>query len=605
MTPLIYYYKNVDYNNIAVTFETNTDVSGGNIAVKSYLEDDKNINIETAEYFKDLRAYDAFHGNIQDAKQFTTIILIFMLLMGFFITFVIFSRYVYNQKQQIGTLMTFGYKKPDITQYFLRIFLLISIITIPISIVIGYSVGWAILGVVVSNTANLSMNNLAFMFLPEIIFIGLGLVLIITFVSLYLPVISVKRTGVSDLVYGSSKTKFSIVRLRKSLKPKKKISQNLIHRNLFRHKKRLLFTTIAMTFSLLIISATQTIVDSMDYNVSRVFKSNNSNIQTNENWDLNIDFQNSINMSFINNTVDLISEIQDIKETQNYVKGLITAKGNEDQMFLLVGFNVENSTVHHFTWDNEQSGHSLPTEDDEIVISRQHSAKLNKKVGDVINITTSKANFTMKIVGVHKELISTGYVTLNGGRSVLHNDGEMVDGVYIILEASADKGKIINDIYALDNIEIIFDSEVMASKLAEFFNDLVPLMLIVVVYSLVVSFFIIFYNSIMNIYDKNYEYGILRSLGYSKKRNFSLILGENMMQGVIAIILALIFTYPLSLPLAAIFQGDGAFEVVIGQNAIIYIIIPPLLLIFFGSFVSLKTVYKTNLYEQVQTRFIG
>jgi ABC-type antimicrobial peptide transport system permease subunit len=211
----------------------------------------------------------------------------------------------------------------------------------------------------------------------------------------------------------------------------------------------------------------------------------------------------------------------------------------------------------------------------------------------------------MRIVGVHKELISTGYVTLSGGRKVLHNDGEMVDGVYIVLEENADKENVIDDIYELDNIEIIFDSEVMASKLAEFFNDLVPLMLIVVVYSLVVSFFIIFYNSIMNIYDKNYEYGILRSLGYSKKRNFSLILGENMMQGLIAIILALIFTYPLSLPLAAIFQGDGSFEVVIGQNAIIYIIVPPLLLILFGSFVSLKTVYKTNLYEQVQTRFIG
>ncbi|MHA2036833.1 MAG: hypothetical protein ACW98X_10390, partial [Promethearchaeota archaeon] len=109
MTPMIYYYKNVDYNNIAVTFEDNVTVSDGNLAVKSYLEDDRNISIETAEFFKDLRAYDEFHGNIQDAKQFTTIILIFMLLMGFFITFVIFSRYVYNQKQQIGTLMTFGY----------------------------------------------------------------------------------------------------------------------------------------------------------------------------------------------------------------------------------------------------------------------------------------------------------------------------------------------------------------------------------------------------------------------------------------------------------------------------------------------------------------
>lgn len=160
-------------------------------------------------------------------------------------------------------------------------------------------------------------------------------------------------------------------------------------------------------------------------------------------------------------------------------------------------------------------------------------------------------------------------------------------------------------IKTIHNIEIVLDCEVMANKLAEFYEDFVPPMLIVVVYGLIVSFFIIFYNSVMNIYDKNYEYGILRSLGFERRRNFSLILGENMIQGLIAIILALIFTYPLSLPLAAIFQGDGPFKVVIGQNAIIYVIIPPLILIFLGSFISLKTIYKTNLYEQVQTRFIG
>ena len=144
----------------------------------------------------------------------------------------------------------------------------------------------------------------------------------------------------------------------------------------------------------------------------------------------------------------------------------------------------------------------------------------------------------------------------------------------------------------------------MAEKLKEYFNDFIPLMLMVVAYSLLVSFFIIFYNSVMNIYDKNYEYGILRSLGFNKRKNFRLILGENMTQGSIAIALALLFTYPLSLQLAAIF-GTGAFEVVIGLKAILYIILPPILLILLGSVASMRTIYKFNLYEQVQTRFIG
>ncbi|MFX0029924.1 MAG: ABC transporter permease, partial [Candidatus Hermodarchaeota archaeon] len=287
-----------------------------------------------------------------------------------------------------------------------------------------------------------------------------------------------------------------------------------------------------------------------------------------------------------------------------YVKGLVTAIGDEDQMFLLNGFDAEDTKMHHFTWYGDQN--TIPLNENEIVISHQHSVRLNKKLGDNLTIITStNNNFTMEIVGIHNEMISSSYVSLNGGRMILHDGEEMVDGVYILLESEVNKENYINEIYELDNIEIVLDCEVMADKLAEFYEDFVPLMLIVVAYGLIVSFFIIFYNSVMNIYDKNYEYGILRSLGFGRKRNFSLILGENMIQGLIAIILALIFTYPLSLPLATIFQGDGPFKVVIGQNAIIYIIIPPIILIFLGSFISLKTIYKTNLYEQVQTRFIG
>ena len=606
LTPFIFYYKNIDYNNIAVTFEDSIKLDDGNNAVKSYLEDDLSINIETVEKFEEMRVYDRFHGSIQKAKKFTTIILIFMLLMGLFITYVIFNRYVYNQKQQIGILMTFGYKKSDITKYFLHIFLLISLITIPLSLLIGYIVGWAILGVIVSKLANLPMNSLSFTFLPEIVYIGVSLGIFITFVSLFLPVMSIKKINVENLVYGQSKNKPFILRIKKSSKPKKRVFRNLIHRNLFRNKKRLFFTTLAMTFSLLIISATQTIIDSMDYNVARVFKSDDNDVQANEIWDLNVDFQNSVNMSYFNNTVNQISEINGVSETQIYVKGLVTAIGEEDQMFLFIGFNAENTKMHHFTWDGNQDENSIPIGEDEIVISRQHSLRLKKKVGDNLTIISSTDDeFTMKIVGVHNELISSGYLALKGGRKVLYNSEEMVDGVYILLENDADREENIEDIYGLENIEIVLDCEVMADKLAEFYEDFVPLMLIIVVYGLIVSFFVIFYNSVMNIYDKNYEYGILRSLGFGRSRNFSLILGENMIQGLTAIILALIFTYPLSLPLAAIFQGDGPFKVIIGQNAIIYIVVPPIILIFLGSLISLKTVYKTNLYEQVQTRFIG
>jgi ABC-type antimicrobial peptide transport system permease subunit len=109
----------------------------------------------------------------------------------------------------------------------------------------------------------------------------------------------------------------------------------------------------------------------------------------------------------------------------------------------------------------------------------------------------------------------------------------------------------------------------------------------------------------MNIYDKNYEFGILRSFGYSKRKVFKAILLENILQGLLPIILAVSLTYPLTLQMGLIYQENFPLEIIIGLPAILMITIPPLLLYVLGSLVGLRTIYKQNLYEQVQTKFVG
>ena len=137
----------------------------------------------------------------------------------------------------------------------------------------------------------------------------------------------------------------------------------------------------------------------------------------------------------------------------------------------------------------------------------------------------------------------------------------------------------------------------MNEKAVEFINNYAVVLYVIVFYTLLVSFFIVFYNSVMNIYDKNYEYGILRSLGYSKKSIFKIILIENILQGLLPIIFAIIFTYPLTLEMGQVYAADFAIEVIVGVPAILLITIPPLFLYVLGSFIGLRTVYKQNLYE--------
>ena len=606
ITDMINYYRLVDYNNIAVTFKG--DVSEGNDDVKDYLREDCSVKIEKSEKFEDSYAYKLMEADVSDTGEIMMILFIFMALLGGIIVYIIFNRYVYSQQQQIGILLALGYTKKDIMKYFLFNIFIISIIAIPAGIVVGFGLGYLMITVMFAELTNIGLFEFSFIFLPEVLYLGLIMGSLIVFLSTFFSVRKTYKKIIAELIYKQTEVSHKIKKAKKHSKSRN-LMNKLVIRNLFGNRKRLAFTIIAMTFSLLIVSASQSLLDSMIYNVNKTFKNEESNIEPSERWDLNVVFQTSPNMSDPNCIVEDIKELNGIDDIKVYTKGLITAKAkgdNDDQDLILQGIDLDDNKFHLFTWQGDNQEHSAPEDDDEIAISSVHANKLNKELGDKLTIkNAADEEYKFKIVGIHKELILTPYITLEMGKKVLHNGSNLIDGIYIILNKDADKDEIIDDIYDMGNIEVIFDAENMNDKLTEFINNSAVILYVIVFYTLIVSFFIVFYNAIMNIYDKNYEYGILRSLGYSKWSVFKLILIENILQGLIPIILAIIFTYPLTQLMGQVYSENFSLEIIVGIPAILMITIPPLILFLLGSFIGLRTVYKQNLYEQVQTRFVG
>jgi putative ABC transport system permease protein len=605
-TDLINYYQLVDYNNIAVTFKD--DISDGNDEVKDYLQEVCSVKIEKSEKFEDSYAYSLMKADVEDTGEIFMILLFFMALLGGIIVYIIFNRYVNSQRQQIGILLGLGYTRRDIFKYFIFNVIVISVISIPLGIIVGFGLGYLMLNVMFAEMANLTVLDFPFIFLPEVLFLGLILGGLLIVLSTFFSIRKISKKIIAELIYEQKETTRKIKKVKESSKSKN-IENRLVFRNLFRNPKRIAFTVIAMTFSLLIVSATENLLDSMYYNVDRTFSSDDNNIDTSEKWDLNVVFQTSVNYSGQDNIVNQIKGIDGIDEIEVYTKGLILAKAKgdkDDQNLILQGMDVDNNKFHNFHWYGEEQENTAPEDDDEIVISSVHANKLDKQLGDKLTIkNAANEEFKFKIVGIHAELVVTPYVTLEAGQNIFHNNSNFIDGVYVLLDEEVDKEDIIEELYDLDNIEVVFDAEVMNEKAIEFINTFAVVLYVIVFYTLLVSFFIVFYNSVMNIYDKNYEYGILRSLGYSKKTIFKIILTENILQGLIPIILAILFTYPLTLQMGQVYAENFAIEIIIGIPAILLITIPPLFLYFLGSIIGLRTVYKQNLYEQVQTKFIG
>ncbi len=605
-TDLINYFKIVDYNNIAVTFKD--DVSKGNDEVKEYLNVICGLNIEKAEKFEDSYAYSLMQSDVKDTGEIMTILLVFMALLGGIIVYVIFNRYVNSQKQQIGVLLGLGYTRKDILKYFLFNVFVISVISIPIGIIVGFALGYLMMSVMLAEMANLTVFDFPFIFLPEVMYLGLVIGGLLVFFSTYFSIRKINKMVVAELIYEQEEVTRKIKKP-KERKKSRNITNRLVFRNLFKNPKRITFTVIAMTFSLLIVSSTESLLDSMYYNIDRTYATPESTVEPSERWDLNVIFQTSVNLSMQFNVLEQIKNIKGVNDIEVYSKGEVLAKAKgdkEDQNLNLQGIDIAHSKFHKFSWYGDKQDNSPPEDDDEIVISSVHAHKLDKKVGDKLTIiNAANMEFKFKIVGIHSELVVTPYITLSAGQRVLHNGLNLIDGIYIIIDDTANRNEIRKEIYDLNNIEVVFDSEEMNKKAYDFVDNYASVLYVIIFYTLLVSFFIVFYNSVMNIYDKNYEYGILRSLGYKKKSVFKIILLENLLQGLLPILLALLFTYPLTLMMGDVYAEDFALEVIVGLPAILMITIPPLILFILGSFIGIRTVYKQNLYEQVQTRFVG
>ncbi len=604
----IQYFKKVEYNNLAVTFREDISINEGNIALTNYIENNLSLTLKEVNNFYEIYPYSYMKADLEESSEFMWIIQIFIALTGIFIIYVVFNRYTFSQSQQTGFIEAMGYSKKDIHKYYLLVMILIYIISIPLGIIIGYSIGYLIVNILLTEMANLELFEFPFLFLPQVLLIGLITGGFMIFFSIYLPVRKLCKKDIAKLVY--QKTEIKYKRRFKFRIPKlnfRKISTKLTLKNSLRNKKRLTFSLLSITFSLLIISSTQSMLDSMFYNIDLTF--NNPNITGNppvENWNLNVQFQNSVNISEPNSLEEQIKNITGIEESTPYVKGIANSIGKVNQSLLMIGIDLNSSTVHNFRWKDKIREQMFPLANNEIIISSVQAIELKKNIGNNITIINqTKDIIILTIVGIHRDLTTIAYISDQLGKSIFHSSNNVIDGIFIILDPSVDKIEIKNQIYNLGNIEVIFDSEEMAKALNDFISNFFVIFYVLIYYTLVVALIIILYNSIMNIYDKNYEYGILRSLGYSKKKIGKMIITENMIQGIIPIILTLIFTYPLAVEMAAIYEANFPLDVFIGIPTILYTVIPPIILYIIGSFIAFRVVYKKNLYEQVQTNYVS
>ncbi|MFX1259662.1 MAG: FtsX-like permease family protein, partial [Promethearchaeota archaeon] len=602
--PLLFFpYASYQFNQLQVLFDANANQDDTNREIEDKFGS-LGIQLISSTPFEKSYAWNYVMSDLEGSTEVFFIILILAIIMALTSNVSIYRQYIISQQKQIGILGCLGFSKKKISKSFIVLLLQITLISTVISIVFAYAF---IEEMMIEMSAGILGITILFPFSFTLTMEAFLLSLAIGFLSMIPPVYKMMKKNMVDLVYkqqGSEGFKHHKKRIKLARRDKTRMrpSTKLFWRNFRKNPRNTALMMIGITFSIIIVSSMLLMWDSVHYTT-------NNAIRLTEKWDMSVTF--SIGMDDMGSEMQDISNLPDIDKTESALKLTLLFENPqievENQTGVLLGLKSDQS-LHNFNLvDRNGESSRFYQNNNEIVISDHISLKLGLNIGDNITIYNPSGNKKQFIiVGITKEIMTTCYVMLDSAQH-FSNQLEKINILFISYSSTPnDESEFINDIYNVsDKISLVQPMADLINQIKIYGDLLIPFIGIVIGFAGIVELFILINSTLMKITEHENEYGVLRSLGFKKKKIYMQILFENLIWTAIAIIIAL-----LSIPLIAnymimAYQDEFAIFPKFTMLTYLGMVLIPIVIIFIAARSGVKVIYKKNLYEQVQTQFTG
>lgn len=408
------------------------------------------------------------------------------------------SNYIRENVKSLGVLKAMGYTTRDIKRSLLIQFSLLTFFALAIGVGVGYVFMPGIAGMLIAQSGipytvkfNLTATLIA-LIIPVFVFI---VVLLSVKKIKKLEPITALRDGVE-----SHNFKKNHVALDKSKLP---LNVSLSFKNIFKSIKQnvISFITVLFLCFLMVISM------AMYQNFSR---DPNLSLLTFEIVDGVIQVDKSVRYDFE----------KDLKEDKDITKYKYLSMYNmhdNDYTKFLVYILQDPSKINNK--DNCYEGR-YPKHDNEIAISGKYAKTKNLKIGDEVEFNVGDKSYSYLITGFIQSTNNDGRESVllyEGAKHIM--DVDNIDPIYYF-DSSVKTSKIIkkyNDKYG-DKIVTTLDFEELIKGQMDTFINVANLMVVVIsIISGCIIILVLYLLMKSLIYNRRYEYGVLKALGYRSK----------------------------------------------------------------------------------------
>lgn len=464
---------------------------------------------------------------------------LFMYFVAALVTLTTMTRFVDEERINMGTYKALGYKDRDIVKKFIIYGFLASFI----GTVIGVLLGHLLIPYIVYNAYKngFSIPTIEIHFYPKETLMACILSFVCSVLPAYLTAKNNLREKPSDLLLPKPPAKGSKILLEriKFIWNKMNFTHKVTARNIFRYKKRMLMTIFGVAGASALIftgfSVQQSISTINDKQFKDIIK-----------YDMIVALNNNLKEDEEKSFNDLANNDEIDSKTSIYYESVSKeagSKNDKQEINLIVPENMENFN-DYIHLQNRKNKQEIILDDDGIVISERLAAIMDAKVGDTIKFKDSKDNEKeAKVSGICEMYAGHFMFMSKTAYEKIYKIDYKTNACMFTLKDNSTKNteNVSAEFMELSAVKGVVQNTTLYNQINTIVNSLNKIMIILIILSAMLTIVILFNLTNINVEERIRELSTIKVLGFRDNEVTMYIYRETILLSQIGIAVGWLF----------------------------------------------------------------
>ena len=482
----------------------------------------KNTGIKEVVTQEEHLGNQMLQNDLEGFRSFALFFPLLFLAIACFSIYILLSRLVHVQRPFIGVMRATGYTRRQILLHYLAFALVIGVLGAFFGAVAGYGLSYLITGAY-AGTIGIPLVSIKVDW--KVMLQGITLSMIFCAFAGIMPALRSSRIDPAKAMRGDMiEQTFRRPFLERVFPPLSRVPLFLKvpFRNMFRNRRRTVFTILGLMFSTMLVLAFLGTLDTINNAMSRAFSAQNR-------FDMAAVFMGGRDAS----TIGKIKRIPAVEDAEPTVSYSVKIRWDGDSVdSVMMGILPDTNLRRFYTSDQRE----VNIEDRHVLLNEWFHTKKGLQIGDTVTVSTSwrKKHF---IVGsfIQEAMGNVIYLTRDEALNLMAY-GQMSRGAFYVKVRPGHYAEARADLEKIPGMATLIDLKEIKREVDHYVSLMRIIVYVMLIFALVMSFTLTFNTITINILEREREIATIRTIGTQSWKISAMTTLENIIYGLFAII---------------------------------------------------------------------